>query len=428
MPVKEKEADIIMQNHRKKAALFLISQSITLLGSSLVQFAIIWYVTLQTSSGAWVSALTVAAYVPQFIISFFSGVWADRYSRKMLIILADSVIALATMALAFLIPYIGEGTPLLLTLVTISVVRSLGAGVQTPAVNSMIPQLIPEDKLMKFNGVNSMIQSLVQFAAPAAAGAVLSFGTLQGTLMIDIATAIVGIGILFAVTVPFTKAETTSSMLSEMKAGFKYAAKESFVGPLLLIFGLFIFLCVPAGFLATLFVSRHFGDTYWYLTLVEVIGFIGMTVGGLLIGAWGGFKNRVKTLVVGITAFGVLAIGLGVVENFIIYLVLMAIYGIALTMVQTASTTLLQENTAPEMQGRMFGLFGAMFSGFLPLGMVVFGPLADVVSMRLLMVISGALLLVMAAVIMLSRKYYLHGQTKTQIQENLGAENEVKTD
>lgn len=106
MPVKEKEADIIMQNHRKKAALFLISQSITLLGSSLVQFAIIWYVTLQTSSGAWVSALTVAAYVPQFIISFFSGVWADRYSRKMLIILADSVIALATMALAFLIPYI----------------------------------------------------------------------------------------------------------------------------------------------------------------------------------------------------------------------------------------------------------------------------------------------------------------------------------
>lgn len=407
-----------MQNYRKKAALFLISQGVTLLGSSLVQFAIIWYVTLQTSSGAWVSALTIAAYVPQFIISFFSGVWADRYSRKMLIILADSVIALATLALALLISYIGEGTPLLLALVAISVVRSLGAGVQTPAINSMIPQLVPEDKLMKFNGVNSTIQSLVQFAAPAAAGAVLSFGTLQGTLMIDIATAIVGIGILSAVAIPFTKSEKTSSMLSEMKAGFKYAAKESFVGPLLLIFGLFIFLCVPAGFLATLFVSRYFGDTYWYLTLVEVIGFIGMTVGGLIIGAWGGFKNRVKTLAVGMTAFGVLAIGMGAVDHFIVYLVLMAIYGIALTMVQTASTTLLQENTAPEMQGRMFGLFGAMYSGFLPLGMVVFGPLADVVSMRLLMAASGVLLLIMAAVIMLSRNFYLHGRQKTQAQEN----------
>ena len=417
-----------MQNYRKKAVLFLISQGVTLLGSSLVQFAIIWYVTLQTSSGAWVSALTVAAYVPQFIISFFSGVWADRYSRKMLIILADSVIALATLALVLLIPHIGEGTPLLLALVAISVVRSLGGGVQTPAVNSMIPQLVPEDKLMKFNGVNSTIQSLVQFAAPAAAGAVLSFGTLQGTLMIDIATALVGIGILSAVAIPFTKAETTSSMLSEMMAGFKYAVKESFVGPLLLIFGLFIFLCVPAGFLAALFVSRYFGDTYWYLTLVEVIGFIGMAVGGLLIGAWGGFKNRVKTLVVGMIAFGALAIGLGVADHFIVYLVLMAIYGIALTIVQTASTTLLQENTAQEMQGRMFGLFGAMYSGFLPLGMAVFGPLADVVSMRLLMVISGVLLLVMAAVITLNRKFYLNGQTKTQEQDNRGVKNEVNTD
>lgn len=417
-----------MQSYKKKAALFLISQGITLFGSSLVQFAIIWYVTLKTSSGVWVSALTVAAYVPQFIISFISGVLADRYSRKMLIILADSVIALATLALALLIPHIGEGTPLLLALVAISVVRSLGTGIQTPAVNAMIPQLVPEDKLMKFNGVNSTIQSLVQFAAPAAAGAILSFGTLQGTLMIDIATAIVGICVLFAVTVPFTKSETTSSMLSDMKEGVKYAVKESFVGPLLLIFGLFIFLCVPAGFLATLFVSRYFGDTYWHLTLVEVIGFIGMAAGGLLIGTWGGFKNHVKTLAVGMTAFGALAVCMGAVDHFVVYLVLMAIYGIALTMVQTASTTLLQENTAPEMQGRIFGLFGAMFSGFLPLGMVVFGPLADVVSMRLLMVVSGALLLIMAAAIVLSRNFFLHGQANTQVPEDTGAKSEVNTD
>ena len=410
-----------MQNYRKKAALFLISQSVTLLGSSIVQFAIIWYVTLQTSSGAWVSALTVAAYVPQFIISFFSGVWADRYSRKKLIILADSVIALATLVLALLIPHIGDGTPLLFALVAISVVRSLGAGVQTPAVNSMIPQLVPEDQLMKFNGINATIQSLVQFAAPAAAGAVLSFGTFQGTLMIDIGTAIAGIGILSAVAVPFTKSGNSSSMFAQMKAGLKYAAKESFVGLLLLIFGLFIFLCVPAGFLATLFVSRYFGESYWYLTIVEVIGFIGMMLGGLLIGAWGGFKNRVKTLVVGMTAFGALAIGMGVVDQFIAYLVLMAIYGIALTMVQTASTTLLQENTAPEMQGRMFGLFGAMFSGFLPLGMVVFGPLADVVSMRLLMIVSGVSLLVMATAIALNKNFYLHGQ-HTQVQGDLNTE------
>ena len=398
----------------RNAVFFLISQCITLLGSSIVQFAIVWYVTLKTSSGVWVSALTVAAYLPQFIISFSAGVWADRHPRKRLIIASDAVIALSTLALVLIMPHIGEEAPLLAALIIISIIRSLGTGVQTPAVNAAIPLLVPEDRLMKFNGINATMQSLVQFAAPAAAGAVLSFGTLRATLMIDIFTAIAGIGMLAAVAVPFTKSAESASMLSEMKAGLKYAVSDSFVGPLLLMFGIFIFLCVPAGFLATLFVSRYYGDTYWYLTAVEVTGFIGMTVGGLIIGAWGGFANRVKTLILGMLAFGILAVLMGVTDSFVVYLVLMGVYGVALTLVQTASTTLLQENAEPSMQGRMFGLFGAMYSGFLPLGMAVFGPLSDAVPMRLLMIASGVLLLIMAAVILMSRSFYLHGMSDTE--------------
>ncbi len=403
-----------MNNYKKKAALFLTSQGITLFGSSLVQFAMIWYVTMQTSSGVWVSAMTVAAYLPQFLISFFSGVWADRYSRKKLIILSDALIAMATLMLAVLFPLIPGGTPVMLSLVAISVIRSVGTGIQTPAVNAAVPQLVPEDKLMKFNGVNSTVQSLVQFAAPAAAGAILSWGTLRAALMIDIATAIVGIGILLAMAIPFEKKENTPSMLTEMKIGIVYAVKEAFIGRLLLVFGIFIFLCVPAGFMATLFVNRYYGDTYWYMTLVEVIGFIGMTAGGILIGMWGGFKNRMKTLVVGLIAFGTLAIGMGSVNNFVVYLILMALYGVALTMVQTASTTLLQEQSSPEMQGRVFGLFGAMYSGFLPLGMAVFGPLADVICLRLLMIASGVLLLAMSVIILSGRKFYLSGAKVTK--------------
>lgn len=415
---------INMQKFKKSAVMFLASQGVTLFGSSIVQFAIIWYVTLQTSSGAWVSALTVAAYVPQFIISFFSGTWSDRYSRKKLIIFADGVISAATLLLAIFLPFIGEGNPVLLSLVVISVIRSVGTGIQTPAVNAAIPQLVPEDKLMKFNGINSTLQSLVQFAAPAAAGAVLSLGTFRMTLMIDIVTAIVGIGILTAVAIPFTKPEITPPMLDEMKAGFRYAIKEGFIGKLLLLFGIFIFLCVPAGFLATLFVSRYYGDTYWYLTLVEVIGFIGMAAGGLLIGAWGGFKNRMKTLVIGMTAFGILAVGMGVVNNFIVYLILMAVYGVALTMVQTASTTMLQENAEPEMIGRVFGLFGAMYSGFLPLGMLVFGPLADRLSLRWLMVASGALLIIMALAVLVNKSFYLRGANPSPESEQDNPVNE----
>ncbi len=168
----------------------------------------------------------------------FGCVGGQIFPQK-LIILSDALIAAATLLLAVLFPQIPGGTPVLLSCVVISVIRSVGTGIQTPAVNAAIPWLVPEDKLMKFNGINSTVQSLVQFAAPAAAGALLSWGTLRAALMIDIATAVVGIGILSAVAIPFEKREHTPSMWTEMKIGIQYAVKEAFIGRLLLVFGLF---------------------------------------------------------------------------------------------------------------------------------------------------------------------------------------------
>lgn len=398
-----------MKKGYSKAALFLFSQAITLLGSSIVQFALIWYVTLETSSGGWVALLSAAAYIPQFLISFFSGVWADRYPRKFLIIAADGAIAIATLALVLLLPQISQSETIYIALVVISAIRSLGTGIHTPAVNATMPQLVEEEHLMKFNGINATIQSVVQFAAPAIAGSILTWGSFRSTLMVDVVTAMVGIGLLGAIAIPFEKRINTAPVFAEMQEGFRYAAKERFLGKLIMLWGLFIFLCVPAGFLATLFVNRYYGDTYFRMTLVEVIGFLGMMAGGLLISTWGGFKRHTKTLLVGMMSFGLLAILMGLVDSFYVYLALMAVYGVALTMVQTASTTLLQENSTPEMSGRIFGLFGAAYSSFLPIGMVVFGLLADITSMRLLMVLSGILLILMAAVMFLDKSFYRHG-------------------
>ena len=395
---------------KKKTILFLASQGITLFGSSLVQFAIVWYVTLQTSSGTLVSALTVCSFLPQFLISFFSGVWADRYPRKRLIILADGVIAAATLVLALLIPYIGQDWKLYAALLVTSVIRSLGAGVQTPAVGAIIPQLVPEERLMRFNGINATLQSCVQFAAPAAAGAILTYSTLRSTLFIDIATAVIGITILSFVAIPKlvpSQAAEAPSVLSEMKQGMRYAASNGFIKKLLISYGIFIFLAVPAGFLATLFVSRTYGDSYFYLTAVELVGFAGMAAGGLLIGTWGGFKSRMKTLLTGLGAFGTLGILMGAILNFPVYLTLMVIYGIALTMVQTAVTTLIQEKTEEQMQGRVFGFLSAMYSGFLPIGMAVFGPLADLVPLRLLMIGSGLALIVLTFAMRLDRDLHI---------------------
>ena len=405
---------------RRNAVLFLVSQSITLFGSTLIQMAVVWYVTLSTSSGAWTAAFSICSYLPQFLISIPGGVWADRFSRKRLIISSDLFTALITLAMIVLMPYLSTEPSLLSGLLLMSVLRSLCAGIQTPAVNAALPQLVPAGQLQRFNGINAAFQSFVQFAAPAAAGAVLSFGTLRMTLLIDIFTAIPGIILLSAVPLsgehPGELSAESSGNLSgrssglsrrssglsrrgsqrfssALKTGLSYAFSHSPVRRLLILYGLFVFLCVPAGFLSGLLVSRAYGSSYGHLTAAELAGFAGMTAGGALMGTWGGFSRKEKTLSVGLVLFGAMAVLMGTTPDFPLYLVFMLVYGIALTAVQTTITTLLQECTDASVRGRVFGMLGSVYSGFLPLGMAVFGPLSDQMPLQWIMTVSGIFLI-----------------------------------
>ena len=218
--------------------------------------------------------------------------------------------------------------------------------------------------------------------------------------MIDIITAVIGSGILSCLALPDQeKSAEPQALLPDIITGIRYAFKNRFIGKLLFIYGLFTLLCVPAGYLAGLLVRRTFGNTYWYLTAVEIVGFAGMTVGGVMMSIWGGFRKKERILKEGLFAFGTFAIGMGLTKNFILYLLLMFFYGIALTAVQTSITTLLQEKSESAMHGRVFGIFSTMYAGFLPLGMLLFGPLADLLPLQWLMAGSGAALIGIAGII-----------------------------
>lgn len=372
--------------------LFLTSQCITLFGSTLVQMALVWYATMQTASGIWVAAFSVCAYLPKFFMSFVGGVWADRYPRKWLIIAGDVTIAGMTLMMVLIMPVLSDDFVLLIGLLMLSFVRALGAGVQMPAVNALLPQLVPKEALLRVNGINASMQAVVNFAAPAAAGAVMAIGSLRAILMIDVVTAVIGVGMLSLLRLP-AKAKASQSakqnLWRSLTAGLRTAFAQADTRLLLLLYGFFTFFCVPAGFLAGLYVRRIFGASYWLLTAVELVGFAGMFAGGLLMSAWGGFRTHARTLMASLAILGVCAALLGLVVNFIPYLAVMLFYGVAMTMVQTAITTMLQEAAPPVMQGRVFGLQNSMYAGALPLGMAVFGPLADVLPLASLMVFSG---------------------------------------
>ena len=381
---------------RRRAVLFIISQGITLFGSSIVQMAIIWQVALETSSGFWLTVLTLSSTIPQTILSFFGGVWADRYSRKRLILLADAGIAVVTLVLALIFMF-GKTANILPLLVLVSALRSVGSGIQTPAVSAVIPQIVPEEQLIRYNGINSSMMAIVQFASPAVAGAVLSIGSFHWLLLLDVATALIGIILLSFVTITnLKKAEQSEqTFFADMKAGISYAAKELVVKRLLLTYGAFIFLSVPSSFLTVLMIERTFGNSYTYLTVNEMAGFAGMVLGGILLGTWGGFKQRIKTLVFGLVCFGIFSLVLGFTYTFWLFAVMMFLMSFFIPVVQTATTTMLQEHVPAEKQGRIFGLLGAMYSGFMPLGTAIFGPLADVIKIQWLVIGCGVSLVIL---------------------------------
>lgn len=381
---------------KRKLALFLFSQGITLFGSMLVQFAIIWHIARTTTSGSMVSLSTICSFLPQLLISTFAGVWADHYSRKAIILLSDGCIAAITLILVVLLRY---GISSIWLFLLISVIRSVGAGIQTPAVNAMIPQLVPKENLMRVNGINSTLGAVISFAAPIAGGAILNEAPLYWVLMIDVFTAIIGISLLTFIQVkrPQTDGKAKrSGHLLELKEGLKYCFGQKWLKRLLTVYMAYTLFVIPAGYLNVLLVARVYLDNYWYLTMNEVAFFAGMTAGGLALSVLGGFKRKTNTLILGFLLFGGSAILMGIHSSFLIYLATVFFTGFSVPLTASSFQAILQERTPSQMQGRVFGIAGAVNSLFIQVGMIVFGPLADIVSIQSLMIFTGIALLLLA--------------------------------
>lgn len=382
-------------NWKNSIARFLTAQTISLFGSSLVQYAIVWYITLTTSSGKMLTISTLCGFLPQILISLFAGVWIDRYDRKKMIMLSDSAIAVSTLllAIAFL-----SGHKSVWFLFAALVVRSAGTGIQTPAVNAMIPQIVPQSHLMRVNGINSTLSSIMMFLAPAASGAILSVASLEATLFIDVLTAVIGVAITATIPIkPYEKRISPGNAgLKEIREGFHYLKENRFIKRLLLFQITILFLVSPSAFLTPLMVSRTFGGEVWRLTASEMTYSLGMVLGGILIASWGGFKKRMNTTMAAGAIYGLIMIGLGNASVFLVYLLFNTAIGVTSPCYNAPITVTIQEKVSPGMQGRIFSFMQIATSCALPLGMVAFGPLADVMPVQSLLNAAGLMILILS--------------------------------
>lgn len=392
------------ENWKKKIILFLTSQTISLFGSSLVQYAISWYITLETKSGVMMTIAIICGFLPTFFLSPFAGVWADRYNRKRLILISDSTIALATLVIAILFLM---GYKSIWLLFVVSVVRALGTAVQTPTVGALIPQLVPEDKLTKVNAANGSIQSMVMLVSPMLSGALLTMAPMEIIFFIDVVTAAVAVStlLLFLKVPSHEKAlgKQSVSYLGDMTEGYRYIKNHAFVRKIIIYSALFSFLAAPAAFLTPLQVTRSFGDQVWRLTAIEIVFSVGMILGGILMASWGGFKKKIHSMVTATVAMGVGTFALGIAPVFWLYLLMMSLIGLAMPLFNTPFTVLLQQKVEADYLGRVFGVFGMASSIMMPAGMLVFGPLSDAVRIEWLLLGTGVLIFLEGFVMLADR-------------------------
>ena len=380
-------------NWKKNIIIFLASQTLSLFGSSLVQYAITWYITLQTQSGVMMTISIICGFLPTFFLSPFAGVWADRYNRKILIMLSDSLIAFSTLVLAILF-LMGYNSVWMLFVV--SAIRAVGSGIQTPAIGAFLPQLVPEDKLTKVNATNGTIQALIMLVSPMLSGALLTYTRIEAIFFIDVITAAIGVSILlfFLHVGAHNKAmsEQNVSYKEDMFKGINYVKNHSFVKEYFLFCAFFFFLATPVAFLTPLQVARSFGDDVWRLTAIEIVFSVGMMAGGILMSVWNGFRNKIHTMTLSSVVMGACTFAFGFVSEFWFYLLLMGLFGFVMPFFNTSSTVMLQEKVEEDYMGRVFGVFGMISSAMLPLGMLLFGPLSDIIKIEWILIVTGILL------------------------------------
>ncbi|NDL00180.1 MFS transporter [Photorhabdus bodei] len=385
----------LLPDWKRKTALFLSAQTISLLGSSIVQFSIVWYITLSTSSGEMLAISVLCAFLPQVLISLFAGVWADTYSRKLLSIASDALIALVTLGLAISFMFGFKSIELLFVAL---IVRSFGTGIQMPAVNAIIPQLVPKEKLLRVNGIHTSLTSLMMLASPAISGFLYSQTSMENIFLVDVTTAIIGISIVAFIPIPKIASDSIpDNKFQAIVAGFRYLQENKLIRNLLIFLICVCFLISPAAFLTPLLVNRTFGEEPWRLAINEMTFSAGAVLGGLLISFWSEYKNKMRITAIACAFFGIFMIALGNAYWFPLYLVLNVFLGVVTPCFNAPITAVFQERVEPEMMGRVFSLVQIALSCSLPLGMVLFGPIADYISIQSLLMISGGLILLTGA-------------------------------
>jgi len=382
--VKENESWI------KRFMVIWTGQAFSLMGSQLVQFALIWYLTIQTGSATVLAIATMVGILPQIVLQPLAGAYVDRWKRRHVMIAADGLIALCTLALVALFML---GVVEIWHIFLILFARASFSAFHWPASQAATTMLVPEKHLTRVAGLNQSLLGLASILAPPLGAVLIAFLPMSQVLAVDVITA--GVAILTLVLIKFPEPAARGGpkqrITVDVKETFHYL--KHWRGALLLVgmFMLINLLISPAFSLLPLLVLEHFhGRAIDYATIEAVAG-IGMLLGGILLSLWGGTKRRIVTVMAStvLAGIGITLIAFVPSNGFLIALGLMLFVGLMLPILNGSVMAMMQACVPSGLQGRVFALLGALAMAASPIGLAIGGPLADSIGIQPLFLVAG---------------------------------------
>jgi len=378
----QNQSPAIPQNWAARFFTVWTGQAFSLFGSALVQFALIWWLTQKSGSATVLAIATLVGMLPQIVLGPFAGALVDRWNRRVIMIVADSAIALSTLLLAYLF---ATDVVQIWHVYVIMAFRSLGGAFHFPAMSASTPLMVPEEHLTRVNGLNQTLQGINGLIAPPVGALLIGALPTHSILLIDVGTALLAVLPLFFISIPQpvrhaeSRTDVKPSLWQDIRVAVAYI--RNWPGLVAILFmALFLnFLIVPTGSLLPLMVTKHFHKGALELGLINSAEGVGIIAGGILLSVWGGFKKKIVTSMLGIITLGagVILLGLAPANLFSVGVAAIFLLGFAIPITNGPIGALFQSVIRPDMQGRVMSLVGSAATAISPLGLLIAGPLSD---------------------------------------------------
>ena len=382
---------------------FWSAQALSMIGSSLTQFALVWWLTEKTGSATILATSTLVAMLPGIVIGPIAGVLVDRWNRKRVINIADGVSALVAFILALLF---WQNLIEVWHIYVAMFVRSVAGSFQFPAVQSSTSLMVPDDQLARVQGLNQMLQGISMIVAPPLGALMLSLMPFASIMAVDIFTALLAIALVLIIRIPQpqqvdSKPNTLRSVWQDFRQGVQYIFSWPGLIGIMIISSLLNLLLTPAFSLMPILVTNHLQGGAVQLAWINTTFGVGVIIGGALLGIWGGFKRKITTSMFGLLgmAIGVLLIGFAPFAGFWWVITGMAFVGVMNPIANGPFFAVLQSVVAPEIQGRVFTVIGSMSMLMSPIGLAIAGPLSDRFGVQIWYRVGGFVTLLMILLI-----------------------------